>query len=245
VALRCRGSVAESVVYGASLSLWQRRVTGLADAFVVPSAFARGRLDELGAPLGAARRAAVVAHPVREFAQRSVAAQGGHALVASRLSAEKGVDVAIAAAARAGVPLVIAGDGPQAPELRSRARGAEVRFEGQVGPERLRELRAGAALAIVPSRSAETFGLAGAEAMAAGVPVVASRVGALPELVAPDGLVDPGDADGLAAAIERRYADQAAGDEGLRRVRELCSPATVAARLTRVYDEISPATAGP
>ena len=62
---------------------------------------------------------------------------------------------------------------------------------GRVEDARLAQLRAGAALALVPSRSAENLGLAAAEAMAAGLPVAASRVGALPELVGAGG---PGDA---------------------------------------------------
>ena len=87
----------------------------------------------------------------------------------------------------------------------------------------------------MPSRSAETFGLAAAHAMAAGAPVVASRIGALPELVDADGLVPPGDAPALAAALARRWGDEAAGERGLRRVRERCAPATVAAQLAAVY----------
>src|SRR4051794_23281639 len=52
VRLNCRGgSRAESAVYAAGLSLWQRRIAACADAFVVPSAFALGRLRALGAPL--------------------------------------------------------------------------------------------------------------------------------------------------------------------------------------------------
>ena len=71
----------------------------------------------------------------------------------------------------------------------------------------------------MPSRSAETFGLAAAEAMADGVPVVATAVGALPELVGADGLVAPGDADALAAAARARFGDEEAGRAGLERVR--------------------------
>jgi glycosyltransferase involved in cell wall biosynthesis len=65
-------------------------------------------------------------------------------------------------------------------------------------------------LALVPSLSPETFGLAALEAMAAGRPVIASRIGGLPELIR-DGqegvLVEPGDVSSLAAAIERLLAD--------------------------------------
>lgn len=65
-------------------------------------------------------------------------------------------------------------------------------------------------IAIVPSLFAETFGLTAAEAMAVGRPLIASRIGALPELVQ-DGqtglLVPPGDADALREALGRLLAD--------------------------------------
>ncbi len=51
VRLRCRGSLPEAVAYGTALALWQRRLIEQADALIVPSAFARERLRELGAPL--------------------------------------------------------------------------------------------------------------------------------------------------------------------------------------------------
>jgi glycosyltransferase involved in cell wall biosynthesis len=234
VRLNCRGSRSESVVYAAALALWQRRLLAQADAVVVPSAFARERLRTLRAPFGDTP-VHVVPHVQRGFAERSAAAEGEHALVASRLAVEKGVDVAVEACARAGVPLVVAGDGPLEPALRAAARG-DVRFVGRVGDAQLAALRARAGLAIVPSRAAETMGLAAVEAMAAGVPVVASAVGALPEVVHDAGaLVAPGDPVALAAAVRARFRDAQAGDAGLRRVRALSAPDAVAARLARVY----------
>ena len=158
-----------------------------------------------------------------------------YALVVSRLSPEKGIDVAIDACQRAGITLVVAGDGPERASLAARAGGSEVRFVGQVDDARLAQLRAGAAIALVPSRSAETFGLAAAEAMAAGLPVAASRVGALPELVGEEGLVAPGDADALAAAIERLRGDAGAGERARARVRAICAPEVVASGLAEVY----------
>ena len=86
----------------------------------------------------------------------------------SRLAPEKGIDVAIDACRIAGVPLVVAGDGPEGNALRSRAGDGDVSFAGHVDDAELQSLRAGAALAIVPSRSAETFGMAAAEAIAPG-----------------------------------------------------------------------------
>ncbi|HXC45406.1 MAG TPA: glycosyltransferase, partial [Solirubrobacteraceae bacterium] len=95
--------------------------------------------------------------------------------------------------------------------------------------------RSVAALAIVPSRSAETFGMAAAEAMSAGVPVVASRIGALPELVEEPALAEPGDARSLASAIERLWADASAGERGRARVARLCAPPVVADKLAAIY----------
>ncbi len=242
VRLNCRSNRFEAVTYGASLALWQRRVVALADAVIVPSAFALERLRALGAPL-APERVSVVAPPVR-ISPRATDSHADYALVVSRLSAEKGVDVAIDACRLAGVPLVIAGEGPERAALQERARGGDVRFLGRVGDDELAALRAQAALALVPSRSAETFGLAAAEAMAAAVPVVASRVGALPELVEAKGLVPAGDAPALAEAIGRRRGDRAAGERGRQHVSALCDPQLVARALAQVYDGRAGASAG-
>jgi glycosyltransferase involved in cell wall biosynthesis len=270
----CRGSRAQALAYGASLALWQRRTVEQADAVIVPSVFARERLRELGVPLPW-ERVHVLAPPVLAppvlappvLAPPARARDGGetdalatassrpYALVVSRLSPEKGVDVAIDACRLAGIALVVAGEGPERERLAARAAGAAdaggrarvpgvvraaaaataVRFVGRVDDARLAELRAGAAVALVPSRAAETFGLAAAEAMAAGLPVAASRAGALPELVGEEGLAAPGDARALAAAIERLGGDPGAGARARVRVRSICAPEVVAARLVDVY----------
>lgn len=228
VRLHCRGTGPEAAVYGTALATWQRRLADQADAFVVPSRAAATRLRELRAPVG---EPFVVPHVVRAFADRSRAAAGEHVLVAGRVAVEKGVEVAAAACEAAGLPLVVAGDGPLLEPLRAAHPG--VRFAGRVSDAELADLRARSALAIVPSRSAETFGLAAAEAMAAGVPVVASRIGALPELV--ESVVPPGDAAALAAAASALYGDAAAGERALDAVRERCAPGVVARSLAAVY----------
>jgi glycosyltransferase involved in cell wall biosynthesis len=230
---RCRGSRAESAVYATALAAWQRRLVQQADRIIVPSAFALHRLQELGAPIDPAR-VSIVPHVVRALADRPRSDPDGPALVAGRLAVEKGFDVAIDACAAIDRPLVVAGDGPLRDALERRARGSDVRFVGRVTPAELDGLRARASVALVPSRSAETFGLAAAEALAAGLPVVASRVGALPELlegVAP--LVAPGDVDALAAAMQAMPAD--AARRGLERVGEVCAPQRVAQALAAAY----------
>ncbi len=236
----CRGSRAEALAYAAGLSLWQRRTVEQADAVIVPSEFARERLRELGAPLPW-ERVHVLAPPVRALADGTPVPKRppeGYALVVARLAPEKGIDVAVEACRKVGIPLVVAGeglDGIEGAMSGAVSDGGAVRFVGRVDDARLAELRAGAALAVVPSLSAETFGLAAAEGMAAGLPVAASRVGALPELVGEEGLAPPGDVGALAAVIERLRSDPRAGERALGRVRALCAPEVVAGKLAEVY----------
>jgi glycosyltransferase involved in cell wall biosynthesis len=231
---RCRDSTAEAVTYGAALALWQRRLLDQADVVAVPSSFAITRLAQLGVELP---NAFVVPNPVREIASAPGSQARRGALVVSRLAPEKGVDVAIDACARAGVALTIAGDGPERETLQAQATaaGSPVEFLGQVAPDELGRLRAGAAVAVVPSRSAETFGLAAAEAMAAGLPVAASRIGALPELVPDAWLAAPGDAASLANVLARLADDPSAPELALSRVRERAAPKIAAAALQAAY----------
>jgi glycosyltransferase involved in cell wall biosynthesis len=233
VRLNCRGTGAEAVLYGAGLAMWQRRLAAQVDAFVVPSRFALSRLDELGAPLKP-RPVHVLPHVIREFADAPAPVPDGPALLATRLSPEKGVELGIEACRRAGVPLVIAGDGPDRERLRTNA-GDDVTFVGRVGSDELADLRSRASVALVPSRSAETFSLAAAEAMAAGLPVAATRVGALPELLPDAWLAPPEDAAALADTIGRLRGDTGAGAQALGRVKAIAAPDVVAPALAAIY----------
>ncbi len=128
-----------------------------------------------------------------------------------RLAAGKGLDVLIAAIAQArkqvSVNLLVAGDGPERAELavlaQSSSAAADVDFLGMI--DDVQEFWQRCDIAIVPSNAfIESFCLAALEAMACGKPLIATRNGALPELVR-DGttgtLVAPGDVDALARAI--------------------------------------------
>lgn len=144
---------------------------------------------------------------------------------AGRLVREKGVDVLLRAFARLGgggtdAQLDVVGDGPERGALERLAGelglGAAVRFAGAV-PSREVETRLAPAWAVaVPSRWAEPFGLVAVEAIARGIPVVASATGGLAETVEDgvSGLLHPnGDVDALAACL-RRVADGSALPHG-------------------------------
>jgi glycosyltransferase involved in cell wall biosynthesis len=226
VRLNCRGgSRAEAAVYGAALARWQPQMTEHADVIVVPSAFARARLHALGAPIG---DAAVVPSVQRELAERSRPG-GDHVIFAGRVAREKGVFDAIDACAAAGLELVVAGDGPALDEVRARG----VQAPGRLEPAALAELRARAGAAIVPSRYEEILPLAALEAMAAGLPTVATRSGGLTEIVPEEGLATG--VDELAERLRALFGDAAAGERALAGVRERCAPPVVAARLRELY----------
>jgi glycosyltransferase involved in cell wall biosynthesis len=122
----------------------------------------------------------------------------------------KGLDTLLSTMAslaleRPGVRLRIAGRGRDATRLRAMVRqlGVEsnVSILGPVPEMERQALFAGALLVVMPSRF-EGFGLVAAEAMAAGIPLVASDIGALRDVVGAGGvLVPPGDAPALASAI--------------------------------------------
>jgi glycosyltransferase involved in cell wall biosynthesis len=255
VRLRCRGSLPEAAAYGAALSLWQRRLVEQADALIVPSRFARERLRALGAPLPwervhvlppplqALSDTATSPRPELPESQAVRSPRRPYALVVARLAPEKGIDVAIAACRLAKIPLVVAGDGPELETLRELAGDGDARFVGRVDDAELAHLRAGASVALVPSRSAETFGMAAAEAMAAGLPVAASRIGALGELLEEVSLAAPGDAPALADAIARMLADPDVARRGRERIGAICAPDVLARALADIYGHIAGAPA--
>jgi glycosyltransferase involved in cell wall biosynthesis len=132
--------------------------------------------------------------------------------IVARLVPLKGVDVAIRALAhvRAPIELAIAGDGPARGELESLAAGRAT-FLGAVDETARDRLLAEAAAVVVPSRvvaggRSEGLPLVALEALAAGVPLVASAVGGLPSLAPAVALVPPDDPRALAAAIDRVLA---------------------------------------
>jgi glycosyltransferase involved in cell wall biosynthesis len=170
---------------------------------------------------------------------------------ACRLVPQKGVHVLLRSFAKLlqrldGARLEIAGDGPQRAWLNSECEGLgishAVKFLGWRDdvPQLMRHWD----IFALPTLD-EAFGLAALEAMAAGLPVIASRVGGVPELV-DDGvtgrLVRPGDVDALADALCWLAADrgrcEALGAAGSARAAQHFSASGMAGAIEAVYYEL-------
>jgi glycosyltransferase involved in cell wall biosynthesis len=170
-------------------------------------------------------------------------------LAICRLEPQKGVDMAVRAVAllrerRADVHLVVLGEGNERAGLEALARELDVPvyLPGRV-PDVAAWLRRAKVL-VHPVRW-EGFGLAVLEAMLAGLPVVASRVSSLPELVV-DGetglLVPPDDAHALARGIETALGDGARlGEAGRGRAHERFSVSRMADATLAVYEGVTSA----
>jgi glycosyltransferase involved in cell wall biosynthesis len=239
VRLRCRGNLPEAAVYGAALSRYQPTILETVDEFIVPSEAAVARLASMGLPPS---RMHVLPNFLgdAQFADDSNARDGEYAIFAGRLAEEKGADIAIEAARRSGVPLLIAGAGPDSDRLHELARGAPVQFAGRLGSEALADARRRAAFAVVPSRWDEPCPYAVIEAMAAGLPVLVSSLGGLPEMAGEDSALPPRDADRWGAAMQQLWSNndlrQDEGEKALARARELFGAERFYSGIVKIYD---------
>ncbi len=177
----------------------------------------------------------------------------GYLLYVGRLRIRKGVEVLLEALARIvgereGVRLLVAGSGEQAPALERKVTdlglARAVRFLGRCDAGRVRRLLAGARCLVVPS-TYEGMPLVILEAMGEGVPVVASAVSGIPEVVAggeTGWLVPPEDPPRLAAALREALEgpEEAArrGAAGRRRLAEEFTPETAARRWVEEVSQI-------
>jgi glycosyltransferase involved in cell wall biosynthesis len=151
---------------------------------------------------------------------RSPSGPGAHLLFVGRLAAVKGVPVLFRALTQVArqcseVKLTLIGDGPERARLEAEAHsmglGGMVHFAGYRSQIEVAEALAGADVLVLPS-FAEGLPVVLMEAMAARLPVVATRIAGVPELVEhgiSGLLVSPGDANALAEAIARLLGDAA------------------------------------
>jgi glycosyltransferase involved in cell wall biosynthesis len=125
-------------------------------------------------------RDARIVHPPVNTARFGQALPGSHYLVLSELVSHKRIDEAVLAFNRLGLPLIVAGDGPERRRLR-RLAGPNVTLAGRVSDGEAARLLATCRALVVTS--VEEFGIAAVEAQAAGRPVIARRAGGALETV--------------------------------------------------------------
>lgn len=209
--------------------------------WIAPSRFVRDKAIEWGV---AADHVQVLSHGVEPMASGAapVDTPERFVLFAGRLSLEKGVKLLPAIArAIAPVPLWVAGEGPLRDWLAAEA-PASLRLLGHLEDDALAALRARASVFLAPSLFVEHFGYSVAEALLEARPVVAARIGALPELVEHEvtGLLAmPGDAAEHAAMTRRALEDPAAaawGAAGRERVQRIGDPAAHIEQLVAIYE---------
>jgi glycosyltransferase involved in cell wall biosynthesis len=205
---------------------------------VMPSAYLRELALGWGVPED---RATVLPNPApplpalrsREGLRAELGVEGPVLAFAGRLTAQKSLDVGIEAARRAGVSLLIAGDGPDRAALESLG---YARFLGPLPRRRVLELFRAADASLLSS-SWENFPHTVVEALAVGTPVIATRTGGVAEVVR-DGenglLVEPGDVAALAVAIDRFFAD----GELAARLRANAAPSVAEYAAERVYGRL-------
>jgi glycosyltransferase involved in cell wall biosynthesis len=231
-----QGSVGASATLAASLVL-HRRIGSFArvDLFVAISRFVRDM--HLNAGIGTDR---IVVKPHFAWPSARRTGPGSYFLYLGRLSPEKGVRTLVEAWGSIDARVLVVGEGPEREDLR-RLAPVNVEFRDSVSPERVPELLQSARALIVPSISHEGAGKVVLEAYAAGVPVLASRGGGLPEVVE-DGvtgvLLPPGDPVALTKGVEHLQDDAVSrrmGDAAWRFWKERHDPERALQQLEDVY----------
>lgn len=194
------GVVAAMLTTHRALGTWARGV----DVYIALTEFARRKFMEGGLPAEKIVVKPNFVHPDPGPGE----GKGGYALFVGRLSPEKGVRTLLRAWERLkGIPLKIVGDGPLRAEMEDLVRGGGlegVEMLGRRPREEVLGLMREAGVLVFPSECYENFPMTVAEAFACGLPVVASRLGAMAGIVE-DGrtglLFAPGDAEDLAAKV--------------------------------------------
>jgi glycosyltransferase involved in cell wall biosynthesis len=203
----------------------ERALLPRTDLILFESAYAR---DVYHARIGTPAAPARVVHngvTAAEFAPVTPAADASDLVFVGELRRLKGVDVLIEALsllAAAGRPVsaTIVGSGPEAAEFKARAHARGLAATTFPGALPAREAFARGRMLIVPSR-AESLPYIVLEAAAAGVPMLATNVGGIPEIFGPQSpLLPAGDAAKLAEAIRTALADPAAGRAAAQALRE-------------------------
>lgn len=196
-------AVARMVAYHRKKLTWQCKV----NRFIALTEFGKNKFIEAGFP---ANKISIKPNFIEDPLKSKKPVyhnRNGKALFVGRLSPEKGVDILIKAWKNIHYPLEIAGVGPLFSELKKNAPD-NVTFLGQLTKEEVIHKMMESSFLIMPSVWYEGFPLVIVEAFACGLPVVASKLGSMEEIIQ-DGITGmhfkAGDADDLAEKINAMF----------------------------------------
>ncbi len=235
-----RGSHSGSLAVARMVAMHRRRGTWShkVDRFIALSQFAKSKFVSAGFP---ADRVAVKPNFAEDQPLTGSAERAG-ALYVGRLSAEKGIDTLLRAWDSLDVPLRVVGDGPMRESVEI-ATSSDVVALGRGSPAEVGEEMSRAAFLVIPSVWPENFPMVIVEAFSRGLPVLASRIGALAEII-DDGvtglLFSVGDPQDLAAKVrwghQHPQAMRMMGYNARRVYEERYSPAVNFRQLADVYE---------
>ncbi len=244
---RCKkGSLAASLVAGLESAVYAPHKLATKVAwFLCPSQFLASVLTKNGIPRNQ------VDHVPNFLPVSEITSTGqDYFLFVGRLSGEKGIDTLLDAFHRLGAGrLLIVGDGPERARLEALVTGKNIRgveFLGRQSPDRVRELLAGCLASVVPSTCWENFPYTVLEAMAAQKPVIASRIGGIPEQVDHEQtglLFKAGNSTELTGCLSRLYDNPAyaaqLGKTGRQKVREQYNEEIHYGHLINIYQQVT------
>ena len=199
----CRNNIFESFSYALrtivarKCRIYQKNVT----LFITPSKFVKLQLVDSGIPKG---RIVVIPNKVSVPSRSVNPSYGEYVAYAGRVSPEKGVDTLLVASNLTGLPLHVGGDYTAMPDV-VEGTPSNIKFLGFLDRRRLDTLYQHARFVVIPSKWYEVSPNSLLEAMSHGIPVIASRIGGITEMVddCETGLLfEPGNAQDLASKMK-------------------------------------------
>lgn len=242
------GSYTTSALYAAAIAVawWTGNIPGNIDRFIALNHFGADMLHRGGVPTEKVR---ICGNFIASMAPAPQINKEPYILYLGRLSPEKGVRTLLKAMGNVpqAVSLKIAGSGPLEGELKDLVAhhpALQVQFLGFVSGAEKERLIANALCSVVPSEWYENFPISVLESLAQGTPVIASRIGGLPELIThgTTGLLyEPGNAEALSQSITQLVNDpqeaQRMASAALESARTRFSPEVHLQELNAIYNE--------
>lgn len=200
----CRNNIFESIAFALHnvVARKSRLFLDNVTLFIALTEFSKTRLEKAGVPES---KLEVLPNVVSMPTSGVDSSTGLYATYVGRFSAEKGIDILLSAAAlNPNIPVRLAGDYSTLPQLLSTAT-ENVKFVGQLNREHLIDFYRRSRFVVVPSKWFEVCPMVVIEAKSYGLPVIASRIGSLKEMIdeSVTGLLfEPGNAEDLAGKMK-------------------------------------------